>query len=65
MAKKKAKPVEAVLDPTATKPIRLEMSESDHARIKRAADARGLSKAAYARQAVLQQIRRDEQEGAE
>ena len=60
MAKKRAPKVEAVLDPTATKPIRLELSAADHKRIERAAKERGLSKAAYARQAVLERVKADE-----
>jgi hypothetical protein len=62
MAKKRAPKVKNVPTPAADKPIRLVLSAGDHARIKRAARQRGLSLAAYARQAVLERLRADERE---
>jgi hypothetical protein len=60
MAKKKAAKVEAVQDANATMPVRLEFKLPDHERLARIAGARGLSKAAYARQAVLERMKADE-----
>jgi predicted DNA-binding protein len=42
---------------------RLELDDEDYQRLKRVAKANGLAVAAYIRQAVLKQIRRDESEG--
>jgi predicted DNA-binding protein len=39
---------------------RLELSDDDYERLKRVAKANGLAVAAYIRQAVLRQVRRDE-----
>jgi predicted DNA-binding protein len=63
MAKKKAgvKKMAAV----ATKEIRharIELPDEDYERLKRVANANGLGVAAYIRQAVLRQVRRDEDE---
>jgi hypothetical protein len=61
MAKKKAKKkVNAVQEEKAVWPVRLDLSAADHARLEKCARERGLSKSAYARQAVLIQIRADE-----
>lgn len=57
MAKKKAVKVEAVIDPAATKPIRLELTADDHAGITEVARALKLSKAAFARMAVMDRVR--------
>jgi hypothetical protein len=43
--------------------VRLDLSAGDHERLERCAGERGLSKAAYARQAVLARIKADEREG--
>jgi predicted DNA-binding protein len=42
---------------------RLELPDDDYERLKRVAKANGLPVAAYIRQAVLKQVRRDESEG--
>ena len=42
---------------------RLELADDDYERLKRVAKANGLAVAAYIRQAVLKQVRRDESEG--
>ena len=63
MARKRVSKVQAVQDDRVTKPIRLDMSTTDYQRLERCAKERGLTKASYARQAVLTQIRRDETEG--
>ena len=47
----------------AIRHARLELSEDDYERLKRVAKANGLAVAAYIRQAVLRQVRRDEFEG--
>lgn len=52
--------VEAQGVPRDTKPVRLELSLADIARLERVARSKGLSNAAYARQAVLLAIRADE-----
>jgi hypothetical protein len=44
-------------------PLCLNVLISDYERLERCARARGLTKASYARQAVLSQVRRDEAEG--
>jgi predicted DNA-binding protein len=44
---------------------RVELPDEDYQRLKRVAKANGLPVAAYIRQAVLRQIRRDETEGRE
>jgi hypothetical protein len=46
------------------KPIRLDLAPTDHARLERCARDRGLTKAAFARQAVLERIRADERTAA-
>jgi len=63
MAKKRATKVEAVQEEKAIKPVRLDLSMPDHERLERLAMLRGLSMSAYARQAVLNQMRADEKEG--
>ncbi len=45
------------------KHARIELSADDYQRLKRVAKASGLAVAAYIRQAVLKQVRRDESEG--
>ncbi len=50
-------------EPAATRPVRLELGDADHVRLAAVAKARGLSKASYARQAVLVAIRADEGRG--
>jgi hypothetical protein len=44
-----------------TRPVRVDFSDADHERLQGLAQARGLSKAAYARQAVLAAMKADEQ----
>jgi hypothetical protein len=60
MAGKRAKKVQAVQDEKVTKPIRLDMTVTDYQRLERCAKERGLTKASYAWQAVLERIRADE-----
>jgi hypothetical protein len=61
MAEKKTIPKRnAVQDKKVVKPVRLELSEADHERLERCAQAKGLNKASYARMAVLDRIRADE-----
>jgi hypothetical protein len=64
MAKKKAaRKVTTNQDEKAVWPVRLELSAADHERLEACARARGLNKASYARQAVLEKIRADEGAG--
>jgi hypothetical protein len=63
MAKAKAKKMNAVQTEKAARPVRLDLSESDHERLERCARERGLNKASYARQAVLEKIKADEAGG--
>jgi hypothetical protein len=57
---KGGKRMNAVQDEKAARPVRLDLSANDHVRLERCARERGLSKASYARQAVLERIRADE-----
>jgi hypothetical protein len=59
-AKKGARPMSAAQTEKVARPVRLDLSESDHERLERQARARGLNKASYARQAVLERIKSDE-----
>jgi hypothetical protein len=64
MAKKKrAAKVEATKEERATRPVRLDLSPTDHERLERCARRLGLSKSSYARMAVLERIRADEAGG--
>jgi hypothetical protein len=56
---KKMTPV-TVQDEKDARPVRLDLSAADHRRLERCARERGLSKASYARMAVLELIRADE-----
>ena len=61
MAKKKAPAkVNAVADERETKPVRLDLSLSDHERIERSARRFGLSKSAYVRMALFERLEADE-----
>lgn len=48
-------------DRRSGRPVRLDLAPADHERLARAAKARGLTKAAFARQAVLAAIKADNQ----
>jgi hypothetical protein len=63
MVKKAAKKVITTQQVRSGRPVRLDMSEADHKRMERLATERGLSKASYARMAVLKQMKTDESEG--
>ena len=65
MAKKKATPkVNATKEaPASSKAVRLDLSAGDHKRLERCADALGLSMASYARMALLERMRADEERG--
>ena len=58
--KKGASRMTAVQTERAVRPVRLDLSETDHERLERLARERGLNKASYARQAVLERMRADE-----
>ena len=65
MAKKKAPKVPAATTKRVVKrtgsPVRLDLRSEDQERLERMARARGLSKAAYARMAVMERIKADEE----
>ncbi len=68
MAKKKTPPMPTTITkkkaPVRTgTPVRLDLRPEDLERLDRVCRARGLSRAAYSRQAVMIQIRADEEEG--
>jgi hypothetical protein len=61
MAKKRTgKKMKAAEVEKVAKPVRLDLSPIDYERLERCARERGLSLAAYARQAVLERITADE-----
>jgi hypothetical protein len=65
MAKKQvgAKKVQTtVAQKRSGKPVRLDLSESDKERLDRVAKFKGLNMAAYSRMAVLDRMRKDEEE---
>jgi hypothetical protein len=59
-AAKSGKRMNTVQVEKAARPVRLDLADIDHKRLERCARERGLSKAAYARQAVLERIKADE-----
>jgi hypothetical protein len=59
-AKKGTRRMIAVQTERAVRPVRLDLSEADHERLERLARERGLNKASYARQAVLERMKADE-----
>jgi hypothetical protein len=60
MAKKTGRTAPTRADARSGRPVRLELTTGDHARLERCAAERGLSKASYARMAVLERIKADE-----
>ncbi len=62
-AKKGTKRINAVQVEKTARPVRLDLSEPDHLRLERLARERGLKKASYARQAVLERMKADESGG--
>jgi hypothetical protein len=64
MAKKRAAKVEAVIVERSGKPVRLDLAEPDFDRLERIARSMGLTKASYARMAVIERMRADESKGA-
>jgi hypothetical protein len=60
MAKKRATNVQRVQNERRVKPVRLDLSETDHKRLEKLADERGLNKASYARMAILERMKTDE-----
>jgi hypothetical protein len=61
MARKQAKPVQATKPNRTGRGVRLDLADEDHERLERQARQRGLNKASYARMAVLERIKRDEE----
>jgi hypothetical protein len=62
MAKKRVQKVITTQQVRSGRPVRLDLTEADHKRMERLATERGLSKASYARMAVLRQMKADEAE---
>ena len=66
MAKKAigAKNVQATAKPKRRlgRAVRLDLSDQDHKRLDRIATAKGLNMAAYSRMAILDRLRKDEEE---
>jgi hypothetical protein len=62
MAKKGEKKMPAAPPERLVKPVRLDLKPSDHERLERQADRRGLTMAAYVRMLVLEKL--NESEGA-
>jgi predicted DNA-binding protein len=60
MAKKRVAKVEEVKAERNGKPVRLDLPDPDFERLERVAKHMGLTKASYARMAVLERIRADE-----
>ena len=62
MAKKSAgaKKVNAVQEERTAKAVRLDLSPKDFGRLERCAERRGLTKASFARMAVLELLEREE-----
>jgi hypothetical protein len=60
MAKKVAARPAQQAQERSGRPVRLELSAGDHERLERCARERGLSKASYARMAVLERLKTDE-----
>jgi hypothetical protein len=62
-----AKKVQTTTTPVRKLPkaVRLDISEKDHERLERCAEARGLNLASYARQALLARIKADEEGSAD
>jgi hypothetical protein len=60
MARKQAKKVQATQPIRTGRPVRLDLTDEDHERLERQAKRRGLSKASYARMAVLERLEADE-----
>lgn len=60
MAKKRGQKVPATAEKGTDKPVRLVLGEDDHERLERQAKRLGLSKAAYARMALMRAIENDE-----
>jgi len=58
---KGGKRMNAVQDEKAARPVRLDLSDADHKRLERCARERGLSKASFARMAVLERIQEIEE----
>lgn len=44
------------------KAVRLDLSDQDHKRLDRVANAKGLNMAAYSRMAILERLRKDEED---
>jgi hypothetical protein len=62
MAKKKAGGEKMPASAAKVRHARIELPDHDYERLRRVARANGLGVAAYVRQAVLKQLRRDEDE---
>ncbi len=63
MAKKTSKggPMEAVQEKKAVKGVRLDLTPADHRRLNKLAKERGLTMSSYARMAVFERMKDDEE----
>jgi hypothetical protein len=60
MAKRETKKVEAIQEERLVKPVRLDLTLTDHQRLERQAKRRGLTMASYARMVILERLEADE-----
>ncbi len=63
MARKRAKIVQAIQPVRTGRPVRLDLTEEDHARLEKQAKKRGLNKASTARMIILAWLDGEESEG--
>jgi hypothetical protein len=63
MAKKSPKKSSTIEAERTGRPVRLDLSETDHERLERIAPERGLNEAWFARMAVLERLKADEGRG--
>jgi hypothetical protein len=61
MARKRAKKVTTTQQERVGRPVRLDLTEEVHDRLERQASKLGLSKASYARMAVMERLQADEE----
>jgi hypothetical protein len=63
MARKRTKTVQATQPVRTGRPVRLDLTEEDHARLEKQAKKRGLNKASTARMIILEWLEKEEPEG--
>jgi hypothetical protein len=60
MAKRETKKVIATREEKLVKPVRLDLTPTDHERLERQSRRRGLTMASYARMVILERLEADE-----